>query len=212
MSKADTHTAPQIVVSDLTVRNEKGYATARTTHGFEYGTWYFEVILPPDMTGNIRLGVAQILAEMQAPVGYDEYGFAIRDKDGAAMHCGKSKAFGGKKFGAGDVIGVLLVLPNDLASAQTSATLKREMEAKYPPKHLSNYKVSQEVLADPLTSQVEFFLNGVSMGPAFSNIYKAKYYPAVSPCNGAQAIFNFGPDFRFECPAESQPAYLIGTQ
>lgn len=210
VSKASTHSAQQLQIDDLTVTNPLGYALARTTHGFDSGSWFFEVSFCSDSPPNshIRLGLAQILAETQAPVGYDEYSYGIRDKDGAVMHCGLEKTYA-RSFKPGDIIGVTLRLPMDLSTAPVDEDLRTTIETAYPPKGLGAYKVRQEILADPRYSEINFFINGETFGPAFSNIYKAKYYPAVSLFGGAKASFNFGPNFSYSCPEGATPAYLI---
>ncbi len=208
ISTAETHTAPQVVVSGMTVRNEKGYAMARATHGFDSGSWYFEVILPDGMRGNVRLGLAQILAEAQAPVGYDEHSCGIRDKDGALMHCGISDVYG-DPFGPGSIIGVKLVLPENPSTAQIIDDPTRlSHEQTYPPKRLGTYKVKQDLYAAGQAS-IEFFINGKGCGSAYPHIYRAKYYPAVSLFGGAEVVFNFGPDFKYDCPPGCLPACEI---
>ena len=67
-----------------------------------------------EMKGHVRIGITQILAQTEAPVGFDEYGYGIRDTDGATIHCATvdipPRSFG---FSAGDVVGVLVCLPGD---------------------------------------------------------------------------------------------------
>lgn len=210
VSKAPTHSAQQLQIEGMEVENQLGYALARTTHGFDSGSWYFEVQFSSEspQDSHIRLGVAQILAEAQAPVGYDEYSYGIRDKDGTVMHCGREKVYA-KSFGPGDVIGVQLSLPADITTASVDKSLRKTVESVYPPKGLGAYKVRQEILADPVHSAISFSINGQSFGSAFSNIYKAKYYPAVSLFGGAKATFNFGPGFVHACPEGFKPAHLI---
>jgi Set1/Ash2 histone methyltransferase complex subunit ASH2 len=209
LSRAPTHTAQQMAVQgdSLTVSNANGFAMARATHGFEFGTWHFEVEILA-AAGNCRLGVAQILAEAQAPVGFDEYGYGYRDRDGRLLHCGRSEAYG-EPFGPGDVIGVTMVLPASPADANTSDDAVRcEREARFPPKRLGAYKVRQEILSGG-HSHFQFAVNGRPQGRAFPDPYRAKYYPAVSLYGGAACRLNFGPDFKFPCPPAAKPAYLI---
>lgn len=206
ISTAPTHTAQQLKIEGMhvSIGVGEGYAMARTTHGFDSGSWYFEVSLPEKMPkdGHVRLGLAQILAEAQAPVGYDEYSYAIRDRDGAFVHCGRATPYA-SAFGPGDRVGVLLRLPSE---APTDEQALKEWEAAYPPKHLGTYKVKQEILASPGGSDIRFFLNGRDCGPALRAIYKAKYYPSVSLYNGAIVSFNFGPEFQFPLPSGARPA------
>lgn len=210
LSRAPTHTAQQMVIQadSLTVSNANGFAMARATHGFEFGSWYFEVeILQSPQAAHIRLGVAQILAEAQAPVGFDEYGYGYRDRDGRLLHCGRSEAYG-EPFGPGDVIGVTMVLPASPSDVTTDDTTRIEREARFPPKRLGAYKVRQEILAGG-HCHFQFSVNGRPQGRAFPDPYRAKYYPAVSLYGGAACKLNFGPDFRHPCPPGAKPAYLI---
>lgn len=48
--------------------------------------------------------------------------------------------------------------------------------------------------------QIEFFLNGISCGIAFRDIYAGFYFPAVSLFQSATVKCNFGPDFYFSLP------------
>lgn len=205
LASTNIHSAQQVAIdsANMSLMNEKGFAMARATHGFDFGTWYFEVEIPIDSPGHFRIGVSQILGEAQAPVGYDEYSYAYRDKDGAAMHCGKSKPYGAP-YGPGDTIGVKIVLPRDVEAVKIDDSLRDQIETAYSPKRLGTYKVRQEILGD--SSHFEFILNGQSQGIAFGNIYQGKYYPAISLYGGARCKVNFGPEFRFPCPPDSRPA------
>lgn len=167
---------------------------ARTTHGvIEAGSWFFEirVISGNDGTNShVRLGIAQVLAATDAPVGFDEFSYGVRDSDGFKVHCGRPKSYG-SSFSSGDVVGVLLRIPSEPVVYEEIK--RKDIESVYPPLKLSQYQVKQEIL--PETSSIEFFLNGLSMGIAFTNIYHGKYYPAISLYNGASATLNIGPEF-----------------
>lgn len=43
--------------------------------------------------------------------------------------------------------------------------------------------------------QIEYFVNGVSCGQAFNDIYRGFYFPAVSLYHQATIRMNFGPSF-----------------
>lgn len=178
---------------------------ARATHGIDRGgRWYFEVTIPPDAParGHVRVGVAQILAQTQAPVGFDEYSYGIRDTDGAVLHCAQAQQYLDRPIGPGSTIGVLLSLPTEWDRPEVLDEAGRaQVEAQYPPLKLGDYQVRQEILAQ---GEVQFWVNGQSPGVAFRNIYQAKYYPAVSMFGGGQARLILGPDF------VSPPAELAG--
>lgn len=64
--------------------------------------------------GHIRLGIAQILAQTEAPVGFDEYGYGIRSTDGSTIHCATvDESVKNIGFSPGDIVGVLVCLPEE---------------------------------------------------------------------------------------------------
>lgn len=116
--------AKQIILDDtrLAAASSKGYCMVRATHGAYQGTWYYEAkVLHLGETGAVRLGWATLSAELQAPVGADAGGYAIRSVNGDKVHCGAREAYGitsleGREersnfIEEGDVIGCLLHMP-----------------------------------------------------------------------------------------------------
>ncbi|KAL3311659.1 Set1/Ash2 histone methyltransferase complex subunit ASH2 [Cichlidogyrus casuarinus] len=78
--------------SQLAVTGDKGYGSIRATHGTHTGTWYFEVNILEMTDGTAcRIGWSQPLANLQAPVGFDKFGYAWRSILGTKFHeaCGK---------------------------------------------------------------------------------------------------------------------------
>lgn len=220
ISTASTHTAPQIRVdaedrSSLiitTAHPKDGYCTARTTHGIDGQVgqrWYFEVEI---VNGYVRVGLSQILAEVQAPVGFDEYGYALRAHDGMAMHCGVAAACTDPS-GPGDRIGVMLYLPQGtvlegpeifsdptVLRDQESHHLRAQHEASYPPRRLGSYKVRQELWeqhADEAIGIITFFRNRIpcAQQPFARMVYRGKYYPSVSVYAGAKVRLILEPDW-----------------
>lgn len=71
----------------------QGYRTAMGTHGVEKGTYYYECqfsypnncvddpLHPTPYTPQVRVGFATPAAHLDGPVGFDNYGFAIRSVD-----------------------------------------------------------------------------------------------------------------------------------
>ncbi|XP_063932522.1 uncharacterized protein LOC135144410 isoform X2 [Zophobas morio] len=104
--------APQLKIQSdyLTIEGHKGYCLARATHavgkcvvpldcfnggGFKLwyvcegeGTWYYEVLFEKSESGagHVRIGWAQEYANVQAPVGYDEFSYSYRDVSGTKFH------------------------------------------------------------------------------------------------------------------------------
>ena len=140
--------------------------------------------------------MAQILAQTQAPVGFDEYAYGIRSRDGAIYHCGRSRPYAGRPLGSESTVGVTLVIPPVDEARLVDC---QQLERNWPPLRLGQYQVRQEASR---TGTVSFSVDGHEQGVAFANTYVAKYYPAVSTFGGASATVNVGPIFRF-APARS---------
>jgi hypothetical protein len=101
----------------------KGYRTVCATHCVGTGCWYYEVSVDHDglpsgadatggdePEGHCRLGWATELAPPDAPAGYDEHSYCYRSKHGTVFHQSRGRRYG-QGYGAGDVIGCLIHLP-----------------------------------------------------------------------------------------------------
>ena len=190
--------------SFLTVSNDplQGYEMTKCSHGVSTGKWYFEATISLEQPrSNVRMGWAQFLADPEAPVGFDEFGYGYISRCGRKVHSSRPKKYG-DSYQDGDTIGFLIDLPEFDKSIDTS-NLLRETEAKFPPrKFTKNYKVRQQILPN---SRIEFFKNGASMKSAFENIYRGKYHPAISVYHGAKVKVEFGPHFKFKLPEGARP-------
>lgn len=178
MYPALSHTAPQLQIdiqaNIVSMPCCKGYCSSKASHGVESGTWYFEVKV---IKGAARVGWGQALAEIQAPVGYDEYSYAISNKHRKIFHC--SRGYPVIFDDHLEVIGCLLSIPDDLELLQDDSELKSEIESKYPPLNfLTTYNVKQSILK---RGSIQFFADSREIPDArFENIYRAKYYPSIS--------------------------------
>ncbi|GJQ10194.1 hypothetical protein GpartN1_g2886.t1 [Galdieria partita] len=188
----------------VTVRGEKGYRSIRATHGVLEGDWYFEVtILPGD--GNVRIGWCTIQADMEAPIGYDKYGYSIRDKTGELFHEQRLIPFG-EAFGEGDTIGCFLHLPS---AKNNMGEMWENFERKWiawllyfssprrPNWHQQEtWKPEQpQVEGTHVVGCMEFFKNGRRIGS--QEIEIAKWYPAIALYRNAKITCNFGPHFQY---------------
>ena len=122
------------------------------------------------------MGFAQILADLHAPVGFDAYGYAYGDVTGNVFHTGSPTSYGptfGRRAhayvsmvrhacipGPGDTIGCSIHLPPYEPQPGASGTISLTHE---------KYKLSMCVLPG---SAIVFYKDGVSLGPAFTNIYR----------------------------------------
>lgn len=178
MFPALSHSAPQLQIDTITnvvsMPCCKGYCSSKASHGVESGTWYFEVQV---IKGSVRVGWGQALAEIQAPVGYDEYGYALSNKHSKIFHC--SRGYPVNLDERTKVIGCLLSIPEDLELLPEESETKREIEVKYPPLNfLTTYNVKQSILKN---GTIQFYADGQEIpGARFENIYRAKYFPSVS--------------------------------
>lgn len=127
--------APQLKVSEdrLQMTGDKGYCMTRATHckcAFEVfcvnvfvthfnifidvsrGTWYYEVTIEDMPEGSAtRIGWGQEYANLQAPLGYDKFGYSYRSRKGTKFHESHGKHYG-NGYGEGDTLGFLIVLPD----------------------------------------------------------------------------------------------------
>ncbi|KAH0795734.1 SPRY domain containing protein [Histomonas meleagridis] len=90
-----------------------GYRICRTTRfiPFDGNNYYFELTFErTNDNSHVRFGISTLSAEIESSVGYDEYGYCVRDK-GGAFHCGKE--YPSPPFSPGDVIGIGLFPDND---------------------------------------------------------------------------------------------------
>ncbi len=61
--------------------------------------------------GHVRIGVARREASIEAPVGYDAYGYGLRDATGQKVHLSRPVEFM-EPFKSGDTLGLLISLPS----------------------------------------------------------------------------------------------------
>ena len=182
-----THSAPQLQIDSTTNTVSmpccKGYCSSKATHGLESGSWYFEVEV---IKGSVRVGWGQALAEIQAPIGYDEYGYGVSNKQGKIYHCSRGYPVG-IDLSEVKVIGCHLEISQDLEIDQ-DCKVKAEIEKKYPPLNfLTTYNVKQNILK---RGSIRFYADGREIA-GFENIYRAKYFPTVSIFCDAEVKLTF---------------------
>ncbi|XP_065072264.1 set1/Ash2 histone methyltransferase complex subunit ASH2-like isoform X2 [Rhopilema esculentum] len=196
--------APQLKISDdrQYVTGEKGYAMVRATHGVTKGIWYFECSveeMPPESA--LRVGWSQIYGNLQAPLGYDKFGYSWRSKKGTKFHQSRGKHYS-SGYEQGDVIGCLIRLPQKEGISsllpdtfKDRALIKFKNHLYYEDKDM--VEKAEKSLKELEGSEIEFFKNGKSQGKAFQNVFCGAYYPAISLYKNAMVSCNFGPDFQY---------------
>lgn len=77
---------------------------------------------------HIRLGWARREAPLNGPCGLDGYSYGIRDATGEKVTISRPKAYAGKGFGTGDVVGCLIYLPDPQGEGdgQTGEQVRKE--------------------------------------------------------------------------------------
>lgn len=216
--------APQLKLDgDFRVTGEKGYCMVRATHSINRGKFYYEIYIDKmnkekrdenDEISAARIGWGQKYSNLQAPLGYDAYGYSYRSRFGTKFHDAKGQSYdkcGG--YGQGDTIGCMIELP---FGNKRDLTEKRHLPASIKNTgYIINFKRkdTQKILEEkdepptdmkPLIgSKISFYKNGQYLGVAFENIYEGFYYPSISLYKNCTVTVNFGQqEFRFPPPQE----------
>ncbi|XP_026467621.1 set1/Ash2 histone methyltransferase complex subunit ASH2-like [Ctenocephalides felis] len=136
--------APQIKISEdrLAATGDKGYCMVRATHGVTRGCWYWEATIEELPEGAaVRLGWGQELANLQAPLGYDKFGYSWRSRKGTRFHESIGSRYS-EGYGEGDVLGFMIILPDTRDVNHTPNTYKDRMSEK------AEEAISEQTMAD----------------------------------------------------------------
>ncbi|KAG4303336.1 hypothetical protein PCANB_000349 [Pneumocystis canis] len=179
----------------MAATTEKGFRMARTNVCMNEGDWYFEFIIERgngDQGGFVRIGIARREASLDAPVGFDGYSYALRDKGGQKVHMSRPHDFM-ESFGTGDVIGFHVSLPkitsknpsllrNDVFRDRIPIRYKGQLyfeQLEYiPSKEMEDLmnpasNAIKSVTHPPVikNSFIRVYKNGKFMGTAFQDLY-----------------------------------------
>lgn len=119
---------------------------------------------------------------MEAPIGYDKYGYSIRDKTGELYHEQRLVPFG-EPFGEGDTIGCFLHLPPTKGiTAENFKAFERKWIAwtlYFSSPRRPNWHQQETYKPQPPQIQettnvgyMEFFKNGQRMGSSIQGIIR----------------------------------------
>ena len=158
------------------------------------------------MNGHLRIGWSTREGDLQAPVGYNEHSYAIRDILGSRIHKSQREdKWGGISFGVGDVLGIAICLVessnNDTTTASIGKASCNDTERKdtsMPDAEMTDTDADGKKKTSTLTNHIRFFINGKPMGEkgiAFDNVNPGTYHPAISCYKQGSAQLNFGPHF-----------------
>ena len=156
--------------------------------------------------GHLRIGWCTRLADLQAPVGYGENSYAIRDILGSRVHKSRREdKWGGEGFGPGDVVGMAICLvdgqaetTHGKAAASADSTGGIDADGTKDARREGSESVDEGNPSSTLANHIRFFKNGQSMGNSgigFNNINLGTFYPAISCYGESRAYLNFGPNF-----------------
>ncbi|XP_018573858.1 set1/Ash2 histone methyltransferase complex subunit ASH2 isoform X2 [Anoplophora glabripennis] len=195
--------APQLKISEdrLAVTGEKGYSTVRATHSVTKGIWYWEATIEEMPEGSAtRLGWGQDYANLQAPLGYDKFGYSWRSKKGTRFHESAGKHYS-SGYGEGDTLGFMIALPQNVTTKLVPNTYKDRPLVKFK-SHLyyedkDNVQERLKSLVPLSRSKILYFKNGECQGVAFEGIYQGSYYPTISLHKNVTVSVNFGPSFKY---------------
>ena len=73
-----------------------------------------------------RIGWATKNANLQAPLGFDKFGYSCRSRKGTRFHDSYGKTYGRPGYGSGDYLGCLITLPEATERQYLPATYKVE--------------------------------------------------------------------------------------
>ncbi|PVU85478.1 hypothetical protein BB559_007004 [Furculomyces boomerangus] len=216
MQTEATHSAPQFRFEgerNCVLWNDKGYRVAKGSHGVVTGTYYYEakILEPLKPNWNLRIGWAQISADLQAPCGFDHYSYSMRMYPPTKFHGSVGHMYG-EALEVGDTLGVLIQLPESLdQESQEDINGRRwdpltiykafgysQPKDVMPPSiedsNMEGYEGPGMIPPVPIVqeSEIAYFKNGKSMGKAFRGLYLGKYYPAISSYMGGKVKVNFG--------------------
>lgn len=97
-----------------TVSTNAGWRSIRANVGVREGLYYMEfniVRANENSKAHVRVGLARKEASLEAPVGFDGYGYGLRDVTGQKITLSRPKQFMDSGFKTGDTIGLLVELP-----------------------------------------------------------------------------------------------------
>lgn len=196
--------APITKISEdrLSATGEKGYSMVRASHCVSEGGWYYEATvteLPKDSA--TRIGWTQKLGNLQAPLGYDKFGYSWRNKKGTRFHQSKGKHYS-DEYTKDDVLGFFIYIPplkqeyhlcRD--TCKDNALIKFKTFFYFEEK--DDVEAAEKALRLVPGSFMEFYKNGVSQGKVWHDeLFAGEYYPCASMYKNSTVTMNFGPEFK----------------
>lgn len=170
-----------------------GWRSTRATCGIREGKWYIEYKIingitnqdndydtdyandtrksrstTPMIGGNldphVRLGIARIEASLEAPVGFDGYGYGIRDINCEKIHLSRRSEIKSNNQNEcntkidlknGDIIGILLDLPNITVQKEIAKSMIKQKTLSNPQENKINFTASKTVTKSFIENGIE---------------------------------------------------------
>ncbi|CAH1725860.1 set1/Ash2 histone methyltransferase complex subunit ASH2 [Aphis gossypii] len=198
--------APQLHISEdrLSVTGEKGYCMVRATHSVSSGNWYWETTVE-EMPENsaCRIGWSQEFANIQAPLGYDKFGYSWRSRKGTVFHESRGKHYS-SGFGEGDTLGIMICLPSNVVSLPPThkdlILIKFKSHLYYEEQSQDSSRDALKCLKPLIGSKIIYYKNGECFNESAVDLYDGKYFPTVSLYKNCTLSLNFGPNFKYPPP------------
>lgn len=136
-------------MSSVTTQN--GWLSARSNIGIREGKYYFEFEIVnannSSDKSHVRVGIARKEAALEAPVGFDGYGYGLRDLTGQKITLSRPRPFmptsmGG--FSSGDTIGMLVELPSLETQREHCAEFAKEFQTSRKKKRRAGQLAADE--------------------------------------------------------------------
>ncbi|KAM3581384.1 transcription factor, contains a PHD finger motif [Umbelopsis sp. WA50703] len=129
LSTTDRSPYASISRDGMVLTTDKGWRMCRSNVGVRHGTWYWEATILPSQGSSsdgphVRLGWARREASLDAPVGFDAYSYGYRDVSGEKLFSSRREKYG-EGFQVGDVIGLMITLPQAKISNFKSPNRRR---------------------------------------------------------------------------------------
>lgn len=173
-----------------------GYRSAMATHGLGHGTAFFEVLVEAP---NVRIGVAQLWAHLDGPVGMDRWGFGVTDS-GHIIHDAFKRPFM-TVIEPNTIVGILVNIPLELENCYSEEVVFEHCKLPFLQCKL------RPIQPTPLPgSYIKVFVNGREVGVAFENFKcSSPLFPMFSVFRQGRVTVNFGPHFVFPPDQEFKP-------
>ncbi|OBA19347.1 hypothetical protein METBIDRAFT_46522 [Metschnikowia bicuspidata var. bicuspidata NRRL YB-4993] len=125
------------LTADMTsITTQNGWLSARCNVSMREGKYYFEYNIVNSNNGDdkahVRVGIGRKELALDAPVGFDGYGYGLRDLNGQKITLSRPQEFMSEGFHTGDTIGFLVELPPLTRQRDGNSEFAKKFREKYP--------------------------------------------------------------------------------